>query len=160
MEWSEIDSLLEKYFDGETSLNEEQQLRDYFSTQVPEPHLQQYQSLFGYFDQAKFEEYPKQLPIFETVKPTRNRMLWWSAAASVVVLVGWSTFAFLQTNATEQSDLGTYEDPKVAFEATQKALTLLSSQVNVGIETVQYVEEYQIAKNKVFKKPVAKQRGS
>lgn len=160
MEWSEVDSLLEKYFNGETSLNEEQQLRDYFSTQVPAPHLQQYQSLFGYFDQAKLEECPKQLLIFENVKPVRNRMLWWSAAASVVVLVGWSTFAFLQTNATEQSDLGTYEDPKVAFEATQKALSMLSSQVNVGIESVQYIEEYQIAKNKVFKKPVAKQQGS
>jgi hypothetical protein len=160
MEWSEIDSLLEKYFNGETSLNEEQQLRDYFSTQVPAPHLEQYQSLFGFFDQAKLEEYPKQLPIFETVKPSRNRIIWWSAAASVVVLVGWSTFAFLQITAPEQSDLGTYEDPKVAFEATQKALSMLSSQVNVGIESVQYIEEYQIAKNKVFKKPVTKQQGS
>ncbi|MGZ9676428.1 hypothetical protein [Flavobacterium sp. GNP001] len=160
MEWSEIDSLLEKYFNGETSLSEEQQLRDYFSTEVPAPHLQQYQSLFGYFDQAKFEEYPKQLPIFTTAKPVRNRMLWWSAAASVVVLLGWSTFALLQTTAPEQSDLGTYEDPKVAFEATQKALSMLSSQVNVGIESVQYIEEYQIAKNKVFKKPVTKQQGS
>ncbi|MCF6140597.1 hypothetical protein L1S34_04795 [Flavobacterium sp. K77] len=160
MEWNEIDSLLEKYFNGETSLNEEQQLRDYFSTQVPAPHLKQYQSFFGYFDQAKLEECPKQLPIFRTVKPVRNRMLWWSVAASIVVLVGWSTFAFLQTTASEQSDLGTYEDPKVAFEATQKALSMLSTQVNVGIESVQYVEEYQIAKNKVFKKPVAKQRGS
>ncbi|MBC5863920.1 hypothetical protein [Flavobacterium turcicum] len=160
MEWNEIDSLLEKYFNGETSLNEEQQLRDYFSTQVPAPHLQQYQSLFGYFDQAKLEECPKQLPIFRTVKPVRNRMLWWSAAASIVVLVGWSTFAFLQTTASEQSDLGTYEDPKVAFEATQKALSMLSTQVNVGIESVQYIEEYQIAKNKVFKKPVTKQQGS
>ncbi len=150
MEWSEIDSLLEKYFNGETSLNEEQQLRNYFSTQVPAPHLQQYQSLFGYFDQAKVEECPKQLPIFETVKPARNRMLWWSAAASVVVLVGWSTFTFLQTTAPEQSDLGTYEDPKVAFEATQKALSMLSSQVNVGIESVHYFQEYQTTKDMIF----------
>jgi hypothetical protein len=73
-----------------------------------------------------------------------------SVAASVVVLLGIGTFAYLNNeNATQ--DLGTYDNPEVAFAATQKALALLSNHVNVGIESVQYIQEYQNSKDLIFK---------
>jgi len=55
-------------------------------------------------------------------------------------------------NPTAKEDLGTYENPEVAFKATQKALTLLSNNVNVGVKSVQYIEEYENSKNFIFKK--------
>ena len=57
---------------------------------------------------------------------------------------------YLNYNNTEQQDLGSYDNPEVALKETQKALALLSENVNVGIKTVQYVEEYETAKEKVF----------
>jgi hypothetical protein len=37
-----IEQLLEKYENGETSLKEEQQLKDYFSQETVAPHLELY----------------------------------------------------------------------------------------------------------------------
>ena len=48
MESDKINALLEKYFEGETTIAEENELKKYFSSAVVAPHLQQYHSLFGY----------------------------------------------------------------------------------------------------------------
>ena len=75
-----------------------------------------------------------------------------SITASAVVLLGIGFYLFYASETlVNDNDLGTYNDPKVALEETQKALSLLSSKVNVGIESVQYLEEYKITKNRIFK---------
>ncbi len=82
-------------------------------------------------------------------------MAWLSIAASAVVLLGIGTYFFAsQENAAPavaQSELGTYDNPEEALKATQKALALLSNNVNVGIGSVQYINEYEQSKNKIFK---------
>jgi len=52
-----IEQLLEKYDNGETSLNEEQQLRDYFAQEEVAPHLESYKVMFQYFNTTKQEHY-------------------------------------------------------------------------------------------------------
>ncbi len=154
MEINKIEILLEKYFKGMTSIAEENELRTYFSSAQVAQQLVKYQHFFKGIDQAKKEQFTQIVPFYKQNRP----VLWLSIAASVIVAVGVGSYAFFNTDTKPpQSDLGTYEDPKVAFEATQKALSLLSNNINVGIESVLYLEEYQIAKNKVFKKPVMKQ---
>lgn len=76
--------------------------------------------------------------------------MWLSIAASVIVLLGINTFTYFHS-PNETEDLGTYENPEAAFEATQKALALLSENVNVGIESVEYINEYQYSKDLIFK---------
>ena len=51
-----IEYLIEKYFDGETSTEEEKYLKDYFSGKnLPQEHLK-YKSMFGIFsDDQKIE---------------------------------------------------------------------------------------------------------
>jgi len=44
-----------------------------------------------------------------------------------------------------------YKSPEAAFEATQKALSILSKNVNVGIESVSYINEFQNSKELIFK---------
>ena len=44
-----IEILIEKYENGETTLKEEQQLKNYFSQETVEPHLEVYKSMFQYF---------------------------------------------------------------------------------------------------------------
>lgn len=146
MEFNKIESLLEKYFQAETSIAEEQELKDYFSSQHVLPHLEQYKPLFGYFAKAKEQKlYQEVMP-----KTKRRNLGWLSVAASVVVLLGIGTFAYLN-NETAPQDLGTYDNPEAAFAATQKALALLSNHVNVGIESVHYIQEYQNSKDLIFK---------
>jgi hypothetical protein len=150
MAFNNIDILLEKYFQGETSIAEEKELRSYFSSQDVAPHLEQYKAVFGYFTQARKQEFAQQIP--QTAK--KRNVKWLSVAASVVLLLGIATFFMINTNepVNHQHDLGTYESPELAFKETQKALALLSSNVNVGIESVRYIQEYEVTKSRVFKK--------
>ena len=74
-----------------------------------------------------------------------------SIAASVVVLIGAGTFTFFNYNNSPE-ELGTYDSPEEAFAATQKALDLLSENVNVGINSVQHIQEFENSKNLIFKK--------
>ena len=148
MELDRIEKLLDKYFDAETSIAEENELKAYFSSSDVAQHLQQYKPLFGYYKVSKEQQFDKQLPLL-----TRKRkVVWLSVAASVVVLLGVGTFAYFNNEmASQSSDLGTYDNPEVAFRETQKALNLLSGHVNTGVESVQYIQEYEIAKERVFK---------
>ncbi len=146
MESDRIEILIEKYFEGETSTAEEQELRNYFSSSAIASHLEQYQSLFGYFAQEKAQSCKSEI----LLQSKKRNIAWLSIAASVVVLLGIGTVTYLNYNNSEQQDLGSYDNPELALKETQKALALLSENVNVGIKTVHYVEEYETAKEKVF----------
>jgi hypothetical protein len=146
MESNRIEVILEKYFQGETKSAEELELKNYFSSSEVAPHLEHYKPLFGYFTQAKAQTFQ-----LEFSRQTKKRnILWLSIAASIVVLFGVGTFTYFHL-PTEKEDLGTYNNPEAAFEATQKALELLSVNVNVGIESVGYINEYQNSKDLIFK---------
>ena len=58
-----IEKLLEKYDNGETSLQEEQQLKNYFSQEVVAPHLEVYKPMFVYFLQTQKEQFTKTIPL-------------------------------------------------------------------------------------------------
>ena len=151
MEFNKIEDLLEKYFQGETSIAEEKELKNYFSSPNVAQHLEQYKPMFGYFSQVKEQKSTQDIPL----KTKKRNVAWLSIAASVVVLLGVGTYFYVsEKNAAPvvaQTELGTYDDPEEALAATQKALALLSSNVNVGIESVQYIKEYEQSKNKIFK---------
>lgn len=145
MELDRIEILLEKYFEGETSIAEENELKVYFSSTDVAQHLEQHKAMFGYFSSAKEQKFEQKIPL----KSKRQKVAWLSIAASVVILLG--MFTFYNRSINQNEDLGTYDDPEKAFIETQKALNLLSKNVNVGIESMQYVKEYQDSKNLIFK---------
>jgi hypothetical protein len=143
-----IEKLVAKYFEAETSIAEEKELKAYFSSPNVAPHLEQYKPLFGYTVQAKQEQYTASL----TIKKKKNPgMYWLSIAATVIVLLGVSLFTFNQYEQPKTAELGTYNDPEVAFKETQKALAMISEHVNKGIGTMNYLSVYEQSKNKIFK---------
>ena len=140
-----IEILLAKYFEAETTIAEEKELKDYFTGPDVAQHLEQYRPLFGYAVQAKQEQYTATIPLHTKKRPT---VLWLSIAASVIVLLGVSLFMF---NRPEPPRSGAIEDPEVAFRETQKALAMISEHVNKGIGSMSYLNEYEQSKNKIFK---------
>jgi len=86
------------------------------------------------------------------LKSTKRSWLWLSVAASVVVLLGIGAYGYFSYYKTNQDqNLGTYDDPEVAFRETQKALSKLSTNLNTGFESMQYIQEYENSKNLIFK---------
>lgn len=147
MEFNKMEALLEKYFEGETSITEENELKNYFSSPDVAPDLEQYKPLFGYFADAKKENFEKNVPLISR----KQKVAWLSIAASIAVLIGIGSYAYFNIDKEkENKELGTYEDPKEALEATQKALAMLSNHVNTGVEGIQYIKVYEVTKNKVF----------
>ncbi len=144
MESHKIETLLEKYFEAETTIAEEKQLQEYFNSEGVAQHLMQYKDMFCFYSVARQEKPERQVPL----KPAKRHAGWLSLAASVVVLLGVGTFLYFNEQGSQ--DLGTYNDPDVAFAETQKALELLSGNVNKGFESVHYVGEYEATKEIVF----------
>ena len=148
MELDKIEILIEKYFQGETSIAEENELKKYFSSSDVAQHLEQYQPIFGYFSQAKLNRFEQEIPL----QSKKRNVAWLSIAASIVVLLSIGTFTYFNNNkANSSEDLGTYKSPELALQETQKALAMLSNHVNVGVESVQYIEEFNNSKSIIFK---------
>ncbi|MBC7523653.1 MAG: hypothetical protein H7239_04355 [Flavobacterium sp.] len=149
MELINIESLIEKYFQGETTSSEETELRTYFESSNVATHLKHYKPVFMYFKQAKKEQFTA--PI--VLKPKKRKYVaWLSAVASVAILLGVGTFIYLDNKkVVHPSEFGTYDNPEIAMKETQKALALLSGHINTGIESVEILSEYKYSKNKIFK---------
>ncbi|MCD0476123.1 hypothetical protein LPB87_17150 [Flavobacterium sp. EDS] len=152
MESDKIEIILEKYFQGESTIAEENELKKYFSSSDVAQHLEQYKPIFGYFSQVKEQRLTQEIPL----QTKKRNVAWLSIAASAVLLLGIGSYFYLNnTNNTTpvvaKSDLGTYDSPEEALAATQKALAMVSHNVNTGIESVQYIKEYEQSKNLIFK---------
>ena len=146
METHKIETLIEKYLEGLTSLQEEKVLKEYFSTQEVSPHLIKYKNLFNYYKVAKGETTKE----FRIPQKKKNNIKWFGVAASVA-FVFLMTFVYWHNGTPKQEDLGTFESPEEAFVATHKALQLVANNINSGMEKVSYLEEYENTKKTIFK---------
>ncbi|GFD92890.1 hypothetical protein KUL156_22120 [Alteromonas sp. KUL156] len=120
MELANIEKLLDKYLDAETTLQEEQTLQEYFTSNNVAPHLQEYSMMFGYFKQSKDETFTKTIQL----KPekTKKNWQWLSVAASVVLL-----FSVFMGNEEYKK----YQQRK-QFAQIKEALQLVSVNLNKG----------------------------
>jgi len=148
MELNKIKIQIEKYFKSETTIAEENELRAYFSSSDVPSSLEQYKPIFSHLDLEKNPKFDQ-----EILLKSRNRnWLWLSVMAAVVVLLGVGVFGYFNFyDPSQDENLGTYDDPEVAFKETQKALSRLSTNLNTGIESMHYIEEYENSKNLIFK---------
>ena len=143
MELANIEKLLEKYLEAETSIQEESLLQDYFSQDSVAPHLYEYKALFTYFGTSKAERFTKTIPL----KPRRANWKWLSVAAAVLLLFSVYSIQF-SSGLTEKEKV----EAQAAFEETQRAFQLISQNLNKGESmAIAGLSEFDKAQNKVFK---------
>lgn len=140
MELNNIEKIIEKYLEAETSIAEEKELRNYFSSPNVAPHLEQYKYMFQYFTIAKNETSSRSVPL----KPRKNYYKWITVAASFVLAFGFYTYNSVKSNTQEEEAL-------LAYYQTKKALQLVSSNFNIGAQKVGYLNEFENTKNQIFK---------
>ncbi|WP_222984460.1 hypothetical protein [Flagellimonas meishanensis] len=136
MELDNIEKLLEKYFEASTTVAEEKELKAYFSQEGVAAHLEQYRPMFNYFSSAREERYTKQVPL----KPRRNYYKWISVAAVAVL-----TFGIYFGNEYQERKKAEY-----AYQETKKAFELLAENFGRGTEKVAYLQEFEVAKKKIY----------
>lgn len=200
-----IETLIQRYLEGKTSVAEEQELRMFFQSADVSQELKKYASLFTWQDNGDdigadlddiFAQSVSELESEPIVKqPLMGRRIWWSVAACIAVVVSVTLFlnhedndtianrpiaqrSVDKTNHTDapvapmdktkpmmeatkaHSPAGvvekvvstapishtpetavpcedTYSDSQVAYEEAQKALMLLSDNLNKGFEAIE-----------------------
>jgi len=169
MEFKNIDLLLEKYWAGESSLEEEQSLRLYFNQdEIAERHLS-FVSLFRFFaeeQQAELSEdfdeklfqkledsekdksvqgLPEQSDLNSKVVPLQKDKL---------LLSCWFFFPKTADPVIAKVDKQEVEEAKIAYQQAKAALLLLSRKMNKGTQTaLQGMNELDNATRVVRTKP-------
>jgi len=139
MELLKIERLLEKYFEANTSLEEERILKDFFTKEVVPEHLIQYKSYFGAFEKDKEEVHKPEIKL-----PEKKFHLRWIAAAAAILFM-LSIFSYQQYEVYQQ------KEAQKAFLETQKALRMISQNLNKGNRAVAQLEYFDKAQQTVFK---------
>jgi hypothetical protein len=161
MNVSEIEALLDKYYEGETSLEEEQQLRAYFrqADQVP-AHLRSYAAEFGapealraqQTQMAAWEDWLATYDRNQAQESVRQRWLGfspgWRVAASVtLILLGFGGGVWYNhSGGPVQPPLATHQEPAPVVAArrvlgfNQSGSTSASERIQVVRQTTQLPE--------------------
>jgi len=151
-----IEELLEKYYNGETNLEEERKLHWYFQTHEIPNHLKPDEEIFRYHYKQTTEEASPDLTeklsklIDEEgrksrfILPVRTIRMISGIAASVLILL--ALWIGIGRDFMQQRNLGkfadTYDDPQLAYVETKKALLLVSEKLNAGTKELQYLKKY------------------
>ncbi|MBN2616582.1 MAG: hypothetical protein JXR71_12895 [Bacteroidales bacterium] len=143
MNYDSIEKLLELFYAGETTLEEEDLLREFFrSEQVPEKWRADQVQFLMYLESRDVEtlgqEFDSKLLSKMETKPKRTIQRWvysfsGVAAAALVVVLLWTDGFF----RAHQPLPGTINNPELAFAETRKAFMLLSKNLNQGLAPVQ-----------------------
>lgn len=138
MDLHEVERLLEKYWQTETTLEEEQKLREFFATGPVPPALKGAADLFAFFqaEKGKAIEQNFESAVTKQLKARQGGKLvsmigygnMARIAAGIAVVVA-ATFLIRQeirkNYPKEMQD--TYSDPQLAFEETKRALQMISN---------------------------------
>ncbi|WP_411767007.1 hypothetical protein [Winogradskyella sp. A3E31] len=123
-----VEKLLEKYNNAETSLQEEAQLKAYFNSDDVAPHLEHYKPLFQYFSKTQKEEFTKDVPL----KTKKTSMYQWISVAAVTILM--LGIAIPKLSGPSEQELKDRELAMATYNQTMEALSLVSLGINEGKE--------------------------
>jgi hypothetical protein len=144
MELAKIESLLDSYFEGKTSLDQEKTLRDYFSSATIAPHLMAYQGLFVGLKNAQNEVSEKEISLPQA--STNSRRGWLSIAASVVIILGVVGLQFSGNQMTSEEQHALAE-----FNKSRATLLLMSKSFNEGTQELAVIGQFTETKNRILK---------
>lgn len=153
MELDKIKQLLEKYYEGITTIEEEQILKDYFQHQSVPAELEADKELFAYVaSEAKTIPVSSQLEQKlsnwidkQEVTKKKVKMISWSyraagiAACIAVVAVAYFTQVKPKKEFANYQD--TYDNPKLAYAEAKRALLYISQKLNKGTEPLSHVSK-------------------
>ncbi|TDW95955.1 hypothetical protein [Dinghuibacter silviterrae] len=163
MEHTYIRNLLDKYWQAETSLEEEQTLQEYFTGGEVAPELEMYIPVFGFFGEVPSAPAHLQERVLDLIGapsrviggPSRGasgrvrnlyRQGWLYGVAAVLVVclainlvprvqeAGPPETRAAEERAAEATVTDTYDDPAQALAAVQNALRTVSARMNKGTE--------------------------
>ena len=164
MKTKEVKDLLQRYFDGKTSLEEERKLETYFQSGNVADELKEYTGFFGGI--SELAEVPGEATIEEDVmdhileneheEKSKYRHLWRAVtgtAASVILVLG----GFLIWEQQQKPYEDTFENPEVAYAHAKQTMQYVAAKYTKGVEELSNFETLETATEPLEKgiKPVS-----
>jgi hypothetical protein len=162
MDSEKVNELLQKYWNCETTLEEERQLQTYFQGAVPDS-LKETASLFRYFNaqrNQKISDAAFERSVINKIHPRKGKMppLFYNSmriAAGIVVLIMAVWFVRMEVRKSDPVEVAdTYDDPKIAFEETKKALMMISRSFNTAEEHAKKINLFNEAQKDIKQEEV------
>ncbi|MGM0620671.1 MAG: hypothetical protein ACQETJ_06480 [Bacteroidota bacterium] len=152
METQEVKQLLQRYFEGESSVSDEQKLKDYFQCGEVAEELEEYAGFFGGIrelskaadDDSIENEVMDYILENEAEEKSKYRTLWKTVtgiAASIIIVVG-GLLLYQQQDKTYED---TFENPEVAYAVAEDALEYMSAKYNKGLAELSNFDKLQTA---------------
>lgn len=160
MDSENIDKLLNKYWNCQTTLEEEKQLQDYFRNSAIPENLKETAGLFEYFEQQRKKELTDaafdKVVIKKVAAPKgKIKSLVFNSlriAAGIVVLIVAVWLVRLEVRRAAPAEMAdTYDDPKMAFEETKKALMMISRSFSTAEEQARKINLFNEAQEDLKK---------
>ncbi|HDR88111.1 MAG TPA: hypothetical protein ENN63_00590 [Bacteroidetes bacterium] len=155
MEWKVIKNLLEKYYKGSTSTEEENILKEALrQDDLPGEFLPDREVILGLEAQQQVEppegfeaRLEKTLHKAAGSRPVirlpGRRMIYTAASAAAVMVVLVSGYFLLRTSGMfGPTPADTFEDPQLAWEETKSTLMLVSEMLNKGTAPLENLTEW------------------
>ena len=147
MEFKNLELLLHKYFEGNTSLDEEQQIKEFFKNnkELPEKLLKT-KAMFEFFQNEKEKQLEYQFSPGKSKKTSIKKLYYQVSgiAASILILIS----IFIYTDNSEEQKIYAYINGKpimneqVAKMEAKRALLLVSSNFNQGTENLKHLSTF------------------
>lgn len=131
-----IEELLERYFEARTSLQEEKELKEYFTKGAIDVQFEVYKPMFVHQTVAREEKYQGELPM--------NRSSHFKSWIAVAAVAGLGFGLFFGQDYREQ------QKAEYAYQETRKALSLLATNLDKGTEKVALLKEFENTTNKIY----------
>jgi|GEM_PF-1003302 len=149
-----MNELLEKYWEGTTNREEEQRLKRYFASGNIAAAHEVYKPLF---ETIALEQQVQ--PSFDAFAKVNNKKALWSqlndykwkslaVAASIAAIL--TLGVVFQDNIAPEPDLGTYDSPEEAYEATVTALQFMGTKINAGKANLEPLNTLEAKKSAIF----------
>jgi len=162
MDSNRLQQLLSKYWSGDTTLEEEQQLREHFQQGEFPEELRETAAMFRYFDQTKkrtINDVTFDRGLMAKVSGKAKGGLLQNLAfnsmriaAGVVVVMAATWFIRREIReTTPQEVVDTYDDPKLAFEETKKALMMISKSFGTAEQQAKKINLFNEAQAEIQK---------
>ncbi|TRX62163.1 hypothetical protein FNH22_02250 [Fulvivirga sp. M361] len=163
MDLDRIERLLEKYWECETSLEEEKELRVFFNRPDIPVKWKKISPLFEYYEEelqsntlgSAFDErvLTRLAPMPAEQKGKVRKLFYDLARVAAVGLIVITATYFIREQYMEHKDdpymVDTFEDPREAFEETKKALRMISKNFNKGRKEAKKIGVFNNAREKI-----------
>ncbi len=157
MNYNEIDRLLERYLEGETSLGEERILRDFFAQKDLSAKYKPYSEMFHAFqtvasDRLNDRRFDKAWTGKLRGRSGQGKSVFssgrWYAVTGIAATLLLAVILFVPlrklplVNHFSQKIEDTFDDPRQAYQETIRALLVVSEKLNAGTDQMKDLEKF------------------